>query len=65
VTTAVAESHFYGAVRSRRQLAGLTLAETSYQPGARDPAHVHENALCCLVLRGAITERRGARSVVC
>lgn len=65
MTTAVADSHFYGAVRSRRQLAGLTLAETSYEPGVRVPSHAHENALCCLVLRGAFTERRGARSVVC
>jgi AraC family transcriptional regulator len=65
VSTAVADSHFYGAVRGRRQLASLTLAETSYQAGAHVPAHAHANALCCLVLRGAFTERRGTRSVLC
>jgi AraC family transcriptional regulator len=65
VTTAVQDSHFYGAVRALRAVGPLTLAETAYRPGAHVPAHAHENAICCLVLRGALTERRGRRPVLC
>jgi AraC family transcriptional regulator len=57
----IEDGTFVGALRARRQLAGLTLAETSYRPGLQVPSHAHSSALVTLVLEGGLTEERGHR----
>jgi AraC family transcriptional regulator len=59
------DGHFVGGVLASRQVSGLTLAETVYRSGLHVPAHAHDHALCCLVLRGSFTERLGRRSAAC
>lgn len=56
---------FIGAVRARRDINGIVLAETEYSSGLSISAHPHEEALCCLVLEGSLTERWGRRTAEC
>jgi AraC family transcriptional regulator len=65
MSTRFQDGHFVGALRSTRQVSGLTLAETEYVSGLHVPAHAHDHALCCLVLDGSFTERSGSRSTNC
>ena len=53
---------FYGGVRSERGVAGLTLAETGYEPGFVVPAHDHAHPFFCLGLAGSFVERFERRS---
>lgn len=57
---------FHGARRETRRVAGLTLAETEYEPGHRLPLHAHDNPFFSLLLRGSFTEKleRGGRTCV-
>lgn len=48
---------FYGGVRSERGVAGLTLAETGYEPGFVVPPHDHAHPFFCLGLEGSFAER--------
>jgi AraC family transcriptional regulator len=52
-------------IEALRVVAGITLAEATYPGGAAVPDQVQESTLLLVVLEGAMTERRGARSVVC
>jgi AraC family transcriptional regulator len=62
MSTRFQNGHFVGALRSARQVSGLTLAETAYASGLHVPAHAHDHGLCCLVLEGSFTERVGGKS---
>jgi AraC family transcriptional regulator len=62
MSTRFRDGDFIGALRSARQVSGLTLAETEYASGLHVPAHAHDHGLCCLVLDGSFTERTGSRS---
>lgn len=53
---------FYGGVRSERGVAGLTLAETGYEPGFVVPPHDHAQPFFCLGLEGSFAERFERRS---
>jgi AraC family transcriptional regulator len=50
------QGHFLGAVVLRRELESFLLNETRYPAHARLPAHAHQNAYFCLILRGGYTE---------
>lgn len=52
---------FYGGVRSRGGACGLTLAETTYEPGFVVPPHDHVHPFFCLTLRGSFAEWFDAR----
>lgn len=52
---------FYGGVHTERLVAGVTLAETRYEPGFVVPAHDHVHPFFCLALRGSFTEEFEAR----
>ncbi len=49
--------HFYGGVQRERGVAGLTLAETGYEPGFVVPPHDHAHPFFCLNLAGTFAER--------
>lgn len=53
---------FYGGVRSRGGVSGLTLAETTYDPGFVVPPHEHVHPFFCLTLRGSFAEWFESRS---
>jgi len=61
----VPEGEYIGTTLSRRQVAGLTLAETRYAPGAVVAPHAHDTPLIASVTGGAMTEERGRRSLLC
>lgn len=61
----MSHGQFIGAVRARRTVNGLLLAETEYSSGLSIGSHPHDEALCCLVLEGAMTERWGRHQVEC
>lgn len=65
MSESVQDGQYSGALRTARQVAGITLAETTYKPRLVVPAHAHESALCALVMEGAMTEERGSRKIVC
>lgn len=48
---------FYGGVQAERRVAGLTLAETGYEPGFVVPPHEHAHPFFCLNLAGTFNER--------
>jgi AraC family transcriptional regulator len=52
-------------VQAVRVVSGITLAEATYPGGAELPEEVQPSTLLVVVLEGAMTERRGRRSVVC
>lgn len=52
-------------IEALRTLAGITLAEATYPGGIEVPEQVQESTLLVVVLDGAMTERRGRRSVLC
>jgi AraC family transcriptional regulator len=54
-----------GATLARRQVAGLTLAETRYVPGTVIGAHAHSTPLVATVTEGAMTEEKERRKVLC
>jgi len=53
----------HGTILRWRRVPGLVLAEVEYAANQRVPAHEHANARFVLVLRGRITETRGAESI--
>jgi AraC family transcriptional regulator len=55
---------FQSALRSR-EVAGLRLLESRYQPGQRSAPHVHAAASFCLVLQGRFTHTYRDESVHC
>jgi len=58
------DGEYVGRSLARRQVAGLTLAETQYTPGVVISAHAHSTPLIAAVTAGAMTEERGRRSVL-
>lgn len=48
--------YLLGEVVNSHVVAGLSLTETTYEPRLRLPAHTHEQAYFCFVLRGSYTE---------
>lgn len=65
MSTAVDDGSYVGETRARRVVGGLTMAETEYRPGLVVPPHAHTSGLIAVMLQGAMTERRGRRSVLC
>lgn len=65
MTTAVRDGCYTGKTLARRQIGGLTLAETDYPARLLVPSHAHDSGLVALMTRGAMTEHRGRRSVLC
>lgn len=65
MSTTLQEGEFIGSLRERRQIGGLTLAETTYTPGLTVPAHAHDHALVSLVIEGGMTEEHGRRRTPC
>ena len=61
----VRDGQYVGRLKAARQVAGITLAETSYAASLIVPAHAHESALCSVILEGSMTEERGSRKVGC
>lgn len=61
----LAAGAYYGSVRQRLDVAGLTLTETRYGPSTRLPHHSHDTAYLCLVIAGAFEESVGARHRAC
>lgn len=57
--------HFYGETIKCRELEGLVLTETQYQPGARVPEHSHEYGYVCLIRRGSYIEHYEGRTRAC
>jgi AraC family transcriptional regulator len=57
--------HYYGEIQASRQVDGLFLSETVYEPECRVPKHSHTNSYLCLVRQGAYTETYGQRSRRC
>ncbi len=57
---------FHGVRRDTARLSGLTLAETTYEPGHRLPYHAHERPFFSLLVRGDFREEhdRGVRHCV-
>jgi AraC-like DNA-binding protein len=53
---------YLGQTLKRREVAGLLLTETSYEPGARLPRHCHEHAYFCLARHGSYTETYGRQT---
>lgn len=49
----------FGESLNSRTVSAFTLSERSYPPFFKTPAHSHENALFCLVLKGDYTESFG------
>jgi AraC family transcriptional regulator len=47
---------FFGQIRSRRTVAGITIVESAYSPELRIPPHQHAEAFFDLVLDGACSE---------
>jgi AraC family transcriptional regulator len=56
---------YLGQVAKQREVAGLLLTETSYEPGARLPRHCHANAYLSLTRQGGYTETFGRRTRTC
>jgi AraC family transcriptional regulator len=56
---------YFGQAFKRRQVAGLILTETGYEPGTRLPRHCHENAYLSLTRHGCYTETFGRRTRTC
>jgi AraC family transcriptional regulator len=52
-------SDLFGKSLQCRKLSAFTLSERFYAPFFKTPAHTHENALFCLVLKGNYTESFG------
>lgn len=61
----MSDRQFVGAVRARRSVNGLLLVETEYPSALAIGSHPHDEAVCCLVLKGAMTERWGRQQVEC
>jgi AraC family transcriptional regulator len=61
----LSRGRYLGQVIKRREVAGLQLTETSYEPGARLPRHCHENAYLSLARHGSYTETLGRRTRTC
>ena len=57
--------HYYGEIQASRQLDGLLLTETAYEPRSRVPKHSHVNGHFSLLRQGAYTETYGQRSRRC
>ena len=57
--------HFPTKVIRSREVAGLTLTETSYKPNQRLSRHAHEHANFVIVLRGTFTEYLGRKTRYC
>lgn len=53
---------YYGRPIRRREVAGLFLSETAYEPGVRLPRHGHQSAHFCLVRHGGLSEAVGRRT---
>ncbi len=64
VSERVPDGEYVGRALARRHLAGLTLAETRYLPGAVISSHAHGTPLVAAVLAGSMTEERGRRSLL-
>ena len=65
MASAVRDGSYAGTTLARRQIGGLTLAETDYPAGLQIAAHAHDSGLVALVTRGAMTEHRGRRAALC
>ncbi len=58
-------SGVHGDITASRQVAGLTLTDTTFAPGLKLQKHYHENAHFCLLLQGRFTERCEKRTFEC
>ncbi len=56
---------YCGQVIKSREVAGFTLTETVYAPGARLPKHSHENGYICFVRQGEYVETYGRKTRSC
>ena len=65
MTLLVPDGQYTGATRRFRLVAGITLAETSYDGGLTIAAHAHPTTLVVLMLDGTMTEIRGRAGVPC
>jgi AraC family transcriptional regulator len=61
----LARGQYLGKTLKRREVAGLVLTETSYEPGTKLPRHSHEHAYFCLTRQGSYTESYGGRTRSC
>jgi AraC family transcriptional regulator len=59
------QGHFLGVMVNRHELHSFLLNETRYPAHARLPAHAHQNAYFCLILRGGYTEVYGNQTRSC
>lgn len=57
--------HFCGQVIKSREVAGFTLTETAYSPGAKLPKHSHEHGYICFVRQGEYLETYGRKTRAC
>ncbi len=65
MSSTMRDGEFIGTLRESRKVGGLTLAETTYQPGLVVPAHAHDHSLISVVLEGGMTEEHGRRKTPC
>jgi AraC family transcriptional regulator len=65
MTARLPQGHFLGTEVLRRNLGNFLLNETRYPAHARLPAHAHQNAYLCLILRGGYTEVYGKQTRSC
>ena len=61
----MSQKQYVGAVRASRSVNGLVLVEAQYSSTVSIGSHPHDEAVCCLVLEGAMTERWGRRQIEC
>lgn len=57
--------HYCGQVIKSREVAGFTMTETAYPPGARLPKHSHERGYICFVRQGGYVETYGRKTRSC
>lgn len=65
MTALKANGDLYGRLGGSLRVADLVLSETTYEPAAVVPEHVHTDACLCLVLAGGFQERAGRRATTC
>lgn len=61
----MSDRQYVGSIRARRSVNGLVIVEAEYPSGLSIASHPHDEAVCCLVLEGAMTERWGPKQMEC
>jgi AraC family transcriptional regulator len=61
----MSDRQYVGSIRDTRTVNGLVLVEAEYSSALSIASHPHDEAICCLVLEGGMTESWGRRQIEC